>query len=125
MYEYFQRLLDLRGLTSADVSRATGIGEGTLSAWKKRNSQLNYEYLKKIGDYLGVNPTYFLDGVISYPSDVEKEGQLSVEEKNIISLTKQYPVLKDMLLAGGKLMRTDEKAVEAMAYALRMMAGEV
>lgn len=38
MYEIYQRLLDENGLKNADVARATGISNMTLSDWKRGKS---------------------------------------------------------------------------------------
>ena len=35
MYEMFQKLLDERGATAYQVSKATGISTGSLTDWKK------------------------------------------------------------------------------------------
>lgn len=38
MYEIYQKLLDMNGVKSADVARATGISNMTFSDWKKGKS---------------------------------------------------------------------------------------
>lgn len=48
MWEIFQRLCEEKGVTSADVSRATGIGQSTLGNWKKRRNILNAKAAQKI-----------------------------------------------------------------------------
>ena len=60
MYEIYERLLKEKGLTSADVSRETGIGQSTLSTWKKRKTTLNIKNAQKIADYLGVSIDYLM-----------------------------------------------------------------
>lgn len=59
MYEYYEQLLRLKGLTTADVSAATGIKEATISMWKKRNNTLNAELLLKLAKFFGVPMEYF------------------------------------------------------------------
>lgn len=62
MYEYFELLLQERGLTASDVCKATGIGSATISTWKKRNNVLSAELLLKIAKFFGVSMEYFLGG---------------------------------------------------------------
>lgn len=60
MYEFFEHLLQVRGVTASDVCKATGIGSATISTWKKRRGILNAEYLLKIAKYFNVPMEYFL-----------------------------------------------------------------
>lgn len=39
--ERLTQALDLRGLSAADLSRATGVAEGTISCYKKENTRQN------------------------------------------------------------------------------------
>ena len=59
MYEMFQKLLDERGATAYQVSKATGISTGSLTDWKKGRSSPKIENLQKIADYFGVTIDYF------------------------------------------------------------------
>ena len=60
MYEIFLRLLAERGVTTADVCKATGISQSTLSNWKKRNNILSPALLGKIADYFNVSMDYMI-----------------------------------------------------------------
>lgn len=62
MYEYFERLLQERGITASEVCKATGIGSATISTWKKRRGILGAEYLLKIAKFFKVPMEYFLGG---------------------------------------------------------------
>lgn len=48
MYEYYQKLLDEKGLKNADVSRATGISNMTLSDWKRGKSEPKLKICRKL-----------------------------------------------------------------------------
>ena len=52
MYEYYQKLLDEKGLKNADVARATGISNMTLSDWKRGKSEPKTKNMQKIADFL-------------------------------------------------------------------------
>lgn len=62
MYEIYQRLLDEKGLKNADVSRATGISNMTLSDWKNGKTTPKQDKLLKIADYFGVSLDYLMTG---------------------------------------------------------------
>lgn len=68
MYEVFLSLLKRDGVTVADVSRATGIKESTLSNWKSRNNLISGKNGKLIADYFNVSLDYLLTG-----KEIEKE----------------------------------------------------
>lgn len=60
MYDIFLRLLAERGVTTADVCKATGISQSTLSNWKKRNNVLSSALLGKIAEYFDVSIDYMM-----------------------------------------------------------------
>lgn len=62
MYEIYQELLDKNKIKSADVSRATGISNMTLSDWKRGVSVPKTDKMQKIADYFGVSLDYLLNG---------------------------------------------------------------
>jgi len=54
MYEKFEELLKENNVTVAEVSKATGIRQSTLSNWKRRKGNLNVVNTQKIADFFGV-----------------------------------------------------------------------
>ena len=62
MYEIYQRLLDEKHLKNADISRATGISNMTLSDWKRGKTTPKQDKLQKIADYFGVSLDYLTTG---------------------------------------------------------------
>ena len=72
MYEYYQKLLDEKGLKNADVARATGISNMTLSDWKRGKSEPKTKNMQKIADFLGTTVDYFTTGKETAPDIVEK-----------------------------------------------------
>lgn len=62
MYEHYQKLLDEKNLKNADVARATGISNATLSDWKKGCSTPKTDKLQKIADFLGTTVEYLTTG---------------------------------------------------------------
>ena len=62
MYEFYYQIISKRGLTDADICRATGISSACISAWKKRGGALNGNYLLKIARFLNVSMESFFGG---------------------------------------------------------------
>ena len=62
MYEIYQRILDEKGLKNADVARATGISNMTLSDWKRGKSVPKADKMKKIAEFLNVSVDYLMTG---------------------------------------------------------------
>ena len=73
MYEIYEKLLKAKGVTTADVCKATGIRQSTMSTWKKRRTTLNMTNAKLIADYFEVPVDYLLgkdsDGSFSAHQD--------------------------------------------------------
>lgn len=67
MYEIFEQLLQKFGVSTYQVSKATGIGQSTFSSWKSRRNLISGEKAKLIADYFGVSVDYLMTGK-------EKEG---------------------------------------------------
>ena len=81
MYEIFERLLKERGVSVADVCRATGIRQSTLSNWKKRDNKLSAKNTELIADYFGVSVDYLMGrpkkAIIIHRPDYEKIERLA------------------------------------------------
>ena len=65
LYSKYEELLKKTGETSYQVSKATGVGQNTLSNWKTGRSQPKVDKLQKIADHFGVPLTYFLEDITS------------------------------------------------------------
>lgn len=68
MYEIYQKLLDMNGVKSADVARATGISNMTFSDWKKGKSTPKMDKIEKIAKYFGVTTDYIMGKKSEVPS---------------------------------------------------------
>lgn len=88
MYDIYKKLLDEKKLKNADVSRATGISNMTLSDWKRGVSQPKMDKMQKIADYLEVSVDYLMTGE-------EKENKMPIFEysSDIMELIKLYSQL--------------------------------
>lgn len=71
MYEIFERLLMEKGVTAAEVCRATGISQQAISTWKKRRGGISAKNAVKIAAYFGVSVEFLYGG-----EGVQKNGQV-------------------------------------------------
>lgn len=62
MYEVFESLLALHGVTAYQVAKATGIATATFSDWKRGRSTPKQDKLQKIANYFEVPLSYLLEG---------------------------------------------------------------
>lgn len=60
MYERYEKILAEKGLTSYQVSKATGVSQAVLSSWKVKRSKPKFSSIKKIADFLGVSIDYLM-----------------------------------------------------------------
>lgn len=81
MWEYFERLLQEKGVSIVEVSKATGIPQSTFSMWKSRKNTLSAENLLKLSVYFGVHIEYFLGA-----------NCMGLNDDNVVEQTEQYYV---------------------------------
>ena len=94
MYEIFEHLLQIRGVSTYRVAKETGIPQQTFSKWKNGISTPKADKLQKIADYFGVSVEYLMgnDRTIT-KEDIELQNYLEElrtrpELKMLFSLTK-------------------------------------
>lgn len=98
MYAIYEKLLNERGFKNADVARATGISNMTLSDWKRGVSTPKQDKLMRIADFLGVSIDYLMTGE-------EPKVDLSAQADLWISIRND----KELLNALGKYMKLSDK----------------
>lgn len=69
--ERLTQALDLRGLSAADLSRATGVSEGTISCYKKGKYQAKQNRVYDFARVLRVDPAWLM----GYDVPMEPQGQ--------------------------------------------------
>ena len=60
MYEVFEQLLQKFGITAADVCKATGIRQSTISNWKSRRNLISGKNAQLIADYFNISVDYLM-----------------------------------------------------------------
>ena len=62
MWEIFEKVIQEKGLTVADVSRGTGINQSTFSNWNTRRNLITGEIAIKIAQFLNISLDYLMTG---------------------------------------------------------------
>lgn len=93
MWEVFEELCRLRGVSVAEVSKETKIAQSTLSNWKKRRNILNPKALRAIAEYFGVTVSFLMTG----EGEVELRVPAEQVAKEVAEMLHANPVLLDML----------------------------
>lgn len=77
-YENFEKLLKIKNVKPADVSKATGIATSTLTAWKKGGYTPKPPKLQQIADFFDVSLDYLTTGK-------EKDNSFTVENAHLLA----------------------------------------
>lgn len=116
MYDVFEQLLLRFGVTTADVCKATGIGQSTMSNWKNRRNLISGKNAQLIADYFNVSVDYLMTGK-------EKEGgetyYLNEETTKIAQEIFEHKDLRLLFDAARDADPEDLQAVHAMLMALK------
>lgn len=118
MYEVFLKLLAKKGVTTADVSRATGINQSTFANWKKRNNLLSGKNAKLVADYFDVSVDFLMTGLdikvtteweAADASDLPAAIVLTDQEEELLGIFR-YLSNKEELLKYARFLKEGEKA---------------
>lgn len=81
-FDRIEMLLKERGMSQADLSRASGISTGLISQWKKRMQSPSAEKLKLVADVFGVTVDYLMNGEkTETPPALTKKDERDIERK--------------------------------------------
>lgn len=111
MYEHYQKLLDEKGLKNADVSRATGVSNMTLSDWKRGKTNPKTETMQKLADYLEVSVDYLVNG---------KDKEISLQEQSDLWISIRND--KELLNALEKYMKLSDKKKKHVLDTIDMLS---
>ena len=114
MYEIYQKLLDEKGLKNADVARATGISNMTLSDWKRGKSVPKSDKMRKIAEFLNVSVDYLMTG--NNMEFTVEMAEIDLELSQMKERTKLYA------LKMSKLPKSDQDTIMSL---IDRMNGEV
>lgn len=105
MYSIFERLLRERGVTVADVCKATGIRQSTLSNWKKRNNKLSAKNAELIADFFDVSVDYLMGRkqvVVIHRPDFQAIEKLAFDNEE------EYYLYKDSQILAREVFEDDD-----------------
>lgn len=113
-YQRFQYLLYRHNATAYQVSKATGISDGSLSDWKNGRSMPKVEKLQKIADYFGVTVDYFVGNQNEKPA-----AQMDDELAEYLEQLKTRPEMRMLFSLTKSATKEDvERAVRIIEAAL-------
>lgn len=116
MYEVFEQLLQKFGVTTADVCKATGIGQSTMSNWKNRRNLISGKNAQLIADYFGVSVDFLMTGK-------EKEGgetyYLNEETRDMAQKIFEHKELRMLFDAAQDASPEDLQTIHSMLLALK------
>lgn len=95
MYEIFEQLLQKYGVSTYQVSKATGISQSTFSNWKSRRNLLSPDKAKKIADYFNVSLDYLMTG-----KEEPKEKEITLTPKDERDIAKDLNSIMEKLRSG-------------------------
>lgn len=100
MYEKFEHILQMKGISSYQVAKGAGISQTMLSNWKSGKSVPKSRSLQKIADYLEVSVDYLMNGKEGedYEADLKKSRDLKVQFdqiRRLLQTSKMQPLYFD------------------------------
>lgn len=111
MYERFQLLCKLKGVTVRQVAKDTGLLESSLSNWKKRKGGINSDTLMSLCKYFKVSADWMLglneDELVNIPNGYEIS---SFEYEVILALRKADAIDHGSVI---RTLHLEEKEKEA------------
>lgn len=108
MYEIYERLLEQNHVTTADVCKATGISQSTMSNWKKRRSNLSAKNTRLVADYFGVAVDYLFTGIKQDTMPSESDDEVI----GIIEFIKKNPGYKNVFKLACGIRQEDLELTE-------------
>lgn len=93
MYEIFEQLLQKYGVTTYQVSKATGISQSTFSNWKSRRNLLSADKATLIANYFGVSLDYLMTG-----KEEQKEKAVELTTRDERDIKKDLDSLREKLI---------------------------
>lgn len=119
MYDIYERLLELKDVTTADVCKATGISQSTMSNWKRRQNNLSAKNAQKVADYFGVTVDYLMSGKSEKPSGYYLDDETAAVAQEIF----ENKELRALFSVGKDMDPVDLRALHSMALALKRKEG--
>lgn len=105
MYEVYEKLLKLHGLTTAEVCKATGINESTISNWKKRRNKISAKNAALLAEFFDVSIDYLMTGKAHESADGSY--YLDDSTRELVDFIHKHPEHKVLMDASRKVKIDD------------------
>lgn len=73
-------IMDMKGITSADLAKGTGIRANTISDWKTKGTNPSADKIYRICDFMGISVDFLLTGEETASGDLTVEN-MSLKEQ--------------------------------------------
>ena len=104
MYEIFEKLLEINGITIYKFCKENGISESTIYTWKRKKSVARQELAQKVCDYFGITIDFLMGktdivvcpicGFGNNPISEQSEKEHEEFHKKFLDVKEKYPFFK-------------------------------
>ena len=108
MYEIFENLCKLNGITAYRFCKETGVNSSTISTWKRKNSIARPELAQVVCDYFNVSLDYLMTGKDA-PEELTTLSEEDKEYLSVLAEVKKLGIPASRLRAYIKAMKELEK----------------
>lgn len=123
MSEIIKKLRTEYGWTQEELGKKLGLQKAIINKYENGSVEnIKRTTIQKMAQLFHVSPAYLMG--FTEEDMLMNIARKKAEQDELNGLMESYPLLKSMLLAGGKLMRTDPTYMEALVYTMQKMAGE-
>lgn len=120
MWEIFEKVIQEKGLTVADVSRGTGINQSTFSNWNTRRNLITGENAIKIAQFLNISLDYLMTGFVKEQESIsDKKYYFSDETAEMAQELYENTEMRALFDVQKNMDPEDLKALYNMALALK------
>lgn len=120
MYEIFEKLCGIRGITAYRFCKDTGVNASTISTWKKNNSLAGPDLSKKVCEYFDVSLDYLMTGNTNLEN---KESLAFADDRDIkkhIDIIMESLDGKDKIVFEGQEVNLTEQSKRMLRYAMEI-----
>lgn len=117
MWERFEELRALKGVSAYEVAKACGFGASVLSSWKKGRYTPKDDKMRKIADYFGV-PVEYLRGDPVQTNEQAAEYPVNEDAKRILQMLAKRPDIMKFVQAAEQAAPEDVTAATDVLLAL-------
>ena len=94
MYEIFEQLLQLHGISAYKFCKETGVSQSTISTWKKKKSKCGMDLAEIVANYFKVTIDYLMNG------EEKKTDSIKLSKRDERDIAKDVENIRKKLKSG-------------------------